>query len=193
MCVRVHLLQEASLSQPKGLVPFFSPLLSDPHSRSPSRSSLSSSLRAVSVFCIVFEFRLSSNSSPSHTHLPPFFCSRFPFFFLFYGCPRKTENIGCAFGTTKTVVGCRGFVPRVSVAHSFDWFVLGCLVVLPSLYDESVFFTEALSFFFALIGECLFIRFCSCGCSMSPSHHESDIQSCFLFSTSFCHLASHAS
>uniref|UniRef100_A0A224YGB0 Uncharacterized protein n=1 Tax=Rhipicephalus zambeziensis TaxID=60191 RepID=A0A224YGB0_9ACAR len=71
------------------------------------------------------------------------------------------------------------------------------LYCLPSM--TKVFFSLKLYpvFFFSPLNlrKCLFIRFCSCGCSVSPffTNHESDIQSCFLFSTSFCHLASHAS
>lgn len=131
------------MSQPKGLVPFL------PFSLIPVPGLLLALpypplFKRSLCFCIVFEFRLSHQQLIAVTHTPPpLFCSRFPFFFFFW----KTENIGCAFGTKKTVVGCRGFVPRVSVAHPFDWFMLGCLV-LPSLYDESVFCTEALSFFF---------------------------------------------
>lgn len=188
----MRLLQEASLSQPKGLVPFL------PFSLIPVPGLLLALpypplFKRSLCFCIVFEFRLSHQQLIAVTHTPPpLFCSRFPFFFFFW----KTENIGCAFGTKKTVVGCRGFVPRVSVAHPFDWFMLGCLV-LPSLYDESVFCTEALSFFFffSLFGEsaCLSVFVHVVAACLLSSHHESDIQSCFLFSTSFCHLASHAS
>lgn len=168
-CVRACASSAGSVLEPaEGTRPFFS-LLSDPRSRSPSRSPLSSSSGGLFVFVLYLSFVSLINSLPSHTHT-----SRrsfvHGFLFFFHGCPRKTENIGCAFGTKTTVVGCRGFVPRVSVAHSFDWFVLGCLVVLPYLYDESVFSLKLYPFFFFPHNwtKCLFIRFCSCGCSMSP-------------------------
>lgn len=62
-------------------------------------------------------------------------------------------------------MGYQGFVPCVCVSHTSNWFVLGCLVVLPSLYDESVLSLKLYSVVFTptpLIGEsaclCIFVH-----------------------------------
>lgn len=87
----------ASLSQPKGLVPLFFLLLSDPSSLYLLLALLFLLyLNGLFVFCIVFCVSSHQLIAVTHTPLPCFF-----FFFngfCSYGSSKKTENIGCAWG-----------------------------------------------------------------------------------------------
>lgn len=154
------------MSQPKGLVPFL------PFSLIPVPGLLLALpypplFKRSLCFCIVFEFRLSHQQLIAVTHTHPRRCFVHGFLFFFTAVRGRLKTLGVRSGQRR-----QWWVAEVlflvyllhTLSIGLCWAALYCLPCM-----TKVFFALKLYLFFFLIWrKCLFIRFCSCGCSMSP-------------------------